>query len=174
MNAEIVSGTVNSVSDAVQWLMYTYLYVRMIRNPVAYGIKYDESREDPSLRDHCSALIRTAARKLDHARMIRFNSDTGSLGVTDLGRMASHFYICHGSIEVFNDILLPHMSDAELFAAVSRSKEFDNIRIRQEETSELKTILRQHCQVEVSDAIDSPYGKVNVLLQVHIRRCAKK
>lgn len=33
LNAEIVLGTVRSVRDAVDWLAYTYLYVRMLRAP---------------------------------------------------------------------------------------------------------------------------------------------
>ena len=33
LNAEVVLGTVASVDDAVQWLGYTYLHVRMRKNP---------------------------------------------------------------------------------------------------------------------------------------------
>ena len=37
LNAEISLGTVSNVRDAVQWLGYTYLFVRMKMNPFAYG-----------------------------------------------------------------------------------------------------------------------------------------
>ena len=37
LNAEISLGTVANVPDAVQWLQYTYLYVRMKKNPLQYG-----------------------------------------------------------------------------------------------------------------------------------------
>lgn len=37
LNAEIALGTVASVQDGVQWIGYTYLFVRMQRNPVVYG-----------------------------------------------------------------------------------------------------------------------------------------
>ena len=33
MSAEIVIGSISSVKDAVNWISYTYLYVRMLRNP---------------------------------------------------------------------------------------------------------------------------------------------
>ena len=33
MSAEIVLGSISSVKDAVNWISYTYLYVRMLRNP---------------------------------------------------------------------------------------------------------------------------------------------
>lgn len=35
---QIALGTVTSVDEAVQWLSYTYLYVRMRMNPLVYGI----------------------------------------------------------------------------------------------------------------------------------------
>ncbi len=37
LNAEIVSGTVTNIREAVTWLSYTYLYIRMLRNPMIYG-----------------------------------------------------------------------------------------------------------------------------------------
>lgn len=37
LNAEIVSGTVTNMREAITWLAYTYLYVRMLRNPMVYG-----------------------------------------------------------------------------------------------------------------------------------------
>lgn len=41
LNAEVVLGTINNVSDAMDWLSYTYLYVRMLRNPSLYGFSVD-------------------------------------------------------------------------------------------------------------------------------------
>jgi len=37
LNAEIALGTVANVRDAIQWLGYTYLFVRMRMNPYVYG-----------------------------------------------------------------------------------------------------------------------------------------
>jgi antiviral helicase SLH1 len=37
LNAEISLGTVANINDAVQWLGFTYLYVRMRKNPFYYG-----------------------------------------------------------------------------------------------------------------------------------------
>jgi antiviral helicase SLH1 len=38
LNAEIALGTITSVQDAIQWLGYTYLFVRMRREPFIYGM----------------------------------------------------------------------------------------------------------------------------------------
>lgn len=37
LNAEIALGTVANVNEGVQWIGYTYLFVRMKRNPSSYG-----------------------------------------------------------------------------------------------------------------------------------------
>jgi len=37
MNAEISLGTVATVRDATSWLRYTYLFVRMQKNPFLHG-----------------------------------------------------------------------------------------------------------------------------------------
>ena len=49
LNAEVVLGTVQSAREAVSWLGYTYLYVRMLRNPNLYGVGVDALEEDPAL-----------------------------------------------------------------------------------------------------------------------------
>ena len=37
---QVSLGTVTNVDEAVQWLSYTYLYVRMRANPLVYGIPH--------------------------------------------------------------------------------------------------------------------------------------
>jgi len=46
--------------------------------------------------------------------MARFDERSGQLYVTELGRVASHYYIRHSSIVAFNEMLRPHMSEAEV------------------------------------------------------------
>lgn len=38
LNAEIVLGTVNNIKDGVNWLGYTYFFIRMLKNPKYYSI----------------------------------------------------------------------------------------------------------------------------------------
>eukprot|EP00882_Tetradesmus_deserticola_P024774 GHRQ01027096.1.p2 GENE.GHRQ01027096.1~~GHRQ01027096.1.p2 ORF type:complete len:130 (+),score=34.64 GHRQ01027096.1:346-735(+) len=42
LNAELVLGSVSNVKEAVAWLAYTYLHVRMTKNPLVYGISYEQ------------------------------------------------------------------------------------------------------------------------------------
>ena len=49
--------------------------------------------------------------------MARFDERSGQLYVTELGRVASHFYIRHDSIVVFNQQLSRHMDEARVCPA---------------------------------------------------------
>jgi activating signal cointegrator complex subunit 3 len=42
LNAEVVLGTVTNVREASAWLGYTYLFVRMLKNPLVYGMSWEE------------------------------------------------------------------------------------------------------------------------------------
>lgn len=50
LNAEIVLGTVQTLNDAAEWLKYTYLNVRMLRNPTLYGVPLGQIDSDRDLK----------------------------------------------------------------------------------------------------------------------------
>ena len=42
INAEISAGTITTVKEGVQWLKKSFFFQRVKKNPIAYGVKYDE------------------------------------------------------------------------------------------------------------------------------------
>ena len=60
------------------------------------------------------SLVTDAARQLESSKMARFDERSGNLYVTELGRVASHFYVKHNTIVIFNEALKRHMSEAEV------------------------------------------------------------
>nr|XP_022293850.1 activating signal cointegrator 1 complex subunit 3-like [Crassostrea virginica] len=170
LNAEIALGTVTNIEEAVKWLSYTYLYVRMRCNPLAYGINYNAIETDPTLEKHRRDLIVDAGRKLDKAQMVRFDERTGYFASTDLGRIASHFYIKYDTVEVINEHLKQIMTEADVFAVVSKAQEFDQIKVRDDEMDELDGLLHEICVMQVPGGSENTYGKVNILLQTYISR----
>ncbi|KAI0832546.1 Sec63-domain-containing protein [Trametes gibbosa] len=167
LNAEIALGTVANVHDAVQWLGYTYLFVRMRKNPFQYGLAWNEVAEDPYLGAKRNQLITAAAMQLSEARMVAFDRQTGSLVCTDLGRIAAKYYIRHKSIEIFNEKFRPKMSEADVLAMLSMSTEFDQIQVRENEVKELELLI-ENAPCAVKGGTDTSQGKVNVLLQAYI------
>lgn len=167
LNAEIVNGTVNNIKEAVQWLTYTFLYIRMCKNPLVYGISLEQRMDDARLEFKRLELIKTAAEKLDQCRMIRYDKRSGNLAVTDLGRIASHYYIKHDTIDNFNAMLFPHLSQAEALNVLCSSSEFKQLKIRPEEIPEIDA-LKSNVNVTVNTSSDETAGKVNVLLQSYL------
>uniref|UniRef100_A0A672JNQ1 Activating signal cointegrator 1 complex subunit 3 n=1 Tax=Salarias fasciatus TaxID=181472 RepID=A0A672JNQ1_SALFA len=163
LNAEIVLGNVQTAKDAVNWLGYTYLYVRMLRNPTLYGVSHDDRSSDPLLERRRMDLIHTAANVLDKNTLIKYDKRTGSFQVTDLGRIASHFYITHDSIQTYNQLLKPTLSEIELFRVFSLSSEFRNITVRE--------VSKLQAAVECSD-FQKRKSNLRGLLLLHLLQSA--
>ncbi|XP_075718320.1 activating signal cointegrator 1 complex subunit 3 [Rhinoderma darwinii] len=170
LNAEIALGTVTNVEEAVKWLSYTYLFVRMRANPLVYGISHKVFQMDPVLEKHREQLVIEVGRKLDKARMIRFEERTGFFSSTDLGRTSSHFYIKYNTIETFNELFDAHKTEGDIFAIVSKAEEFEQIKVREEESEELENLIDNYCELPVAGGVENGYGKINILLQTYIGR----
>lgn len=84
---------------------------------------WEERADDPQLGAKRNQLITAAALQLAEARMIAFDRNTGSLVITDLGRIAAKYYIRHKSIEIFNERFRPKMSEADVLTMLSASTE---------------------------------------------------
>lgn len=170
LNAEVTLGTISNVDEAVEWLSYSYLFVRMRINPQVYGLNYQDVVDDPSLEMKRRELIKIAAKALDKARMLSYNERTGDLRVTDLGRTASHFYVKYDTVEVFNEKMKPVMNEAEILAMISHSQEFEQLKVRDDELDELDNLTADCCFVPVSGGSENLHGKVNILLQTYLSR----
>jgi activating signal cointegrator complex subunit 3 len=167
LGAEIVLGTVTNIREAIIWLQYTYLYIRMLANPSAYGINVDFMRYDKNLHDDRRKLIEDAAKILAESKMAMYDEESGILSATDLGRVASHYYIHYDTIQLFNRLLTPTMSEVDILYLVCGSKEFENVKVRDDEIDELHRLL-ENSPVKVKGGLENTAGKVNILLQTYI------
>jgi antiviral helicase SLH1 len=185
LNAEIALGTVTTVAEAVTWLGYSYLFVRMQRNPQAYGIDWAEQQDDPQLGQRRHKLIIEAARTLHRSQMIIFNERTEELKSKDVGRIASTHYVRHNSIEVFNTMLQENATEADILKIISMSSEFDHIQSRDNEAQELHRLRTESAVCDIDDGkrterdsnmdekelkIIQNHAKTNILLQAYISR----
>ncbi|OQS02858.1 hypothetical protein THRCLA_04811 [Thraustotheca clavata] len=172
LNAEIVSGTVANMEEALIWLSYTYLNVRMMKSPMTYGMSYDERSDDPMLVNKRTALLKQAAETLESCRMIRFDQSRGEFALTNLGRVASHYYITHATIETFNDMLMSDMNEDTILNVICSSTEFEQVKIREEELVELDKV-KKTCKFSIKGD-NSSSGKANILLQAYISNASQK
>lgn len=169
LNAEIALGSVSNVQEAVQWLGYTYWYVRALRSPQTYGLLPKDLAEDTDLSAHRRKLVLEAVFRLRRAQMIIFDEDdiSETLTVKDVGRIASEFYLPVSAVEVFHEKIGPLSSEMNFIEVMCAGPDFESMKIRNEELDELKT-LANIAPFPVS--LDSGSGKASVLLQSYVSR----
>ncbi|RDW25348.1 Sec63 Brl domain-domain-containing protein [Yarrowia lipolytica] len=167
LNAEVVGGTVSSVGDGIQWLGYTYLYVRMLVSPGIYLV--GSNPDDAALTNRRADLVHSALSNLAKSGLVIYDTKTGRVRANDLGRVAAHYYITHSSMRTYRISLKPHFSIVELFQVFSASEEFKYVGVRQEEKLELGKLL-ESAPIPVRESVEDSTAKINVLLQAFISR----
>lgn len=180
LNAEVALGTVSSVLDAAEWLRGTFWFIRMTSNPTAFGLSADALADDPSMAQRRMALVAEAAKTLNEARLLRFHERAGSLASTDLGRVAARFYIDYETARAFREGLqsaggdggfssaegAAPLTDADVLRLVGSAGDFAQLKVREEETAELKSLrASKACPVRFRGDADSPACKVSTLIQ---------
>ncbi|KAF8886795.1 putative RNA helicase [Infundibulicybe gibba] len=152
LNAEIVLGTIRNRDEAVQWLGYTYYYVRMLKSP---GAIWPNS-------ETCD-IAHSAAVLLEKCQLLKYERSTGRFQSTELGRIASHYYVTYNSMMTYNQHLRPTMTTLELFRVFALSNEFKLL----PEKLELAKLL-ERVPIPVKESVEEPAAKINVLLQAYI------
>jgi len=83
------------------------------------------------------------------------------LQVTELGRIASHYYCTHDTMATYNQLLKPTLSEIELFRVFSLSGEFRHIGVRDEEKLELQKLM-ERVPIPIKEGIEEPSAKVRI------------
>ena len=123
----------------------------------------------PAPQERRLDLAHSAAALLDRHNLVKYDRRSGALQPTDLGRIASHYYVSSATIAAFNDHLRPTMGDIELLRLFAGAEEFKFMVVREEEKMELAKLL-DRVPIPVKEGLDEPAAKVNVLLQAYVSR----
>mmetsp|Transcript_18640 Transcript_18640/g.33689 ORF Transcript_18640/g.33689 Transcript_18640/m.33689 type:complete len:1614 (-) Transcript_18640:109-4950(-) len=164
LNAEVALGNIATFKDALLWLKFTYLYIRMVRNPDRYGVK-----EDYPLEQLLIDLVHTAATQLDKLHLIKYDTSRDILSPTALGRVASQYYLRPASLATYDQHLKSSMGPIDLLRVFSLSQEFKFLPVREEEKAEVARLM-ERVPVPVKGSAVEAASKVNVLLQAYISR----
>ncbi|KAK2197760.1 bifunctional C2 domain superfamily/Helicase [Babesia duncani] len=183
LNAEIAIGTIKSESDTNTWLQYTYLNVRLFKNPLHYGINTNIT--DEKLYLYRKKIITEAAEVLCKSKLIRYYKKTGEFVSTDLGRIAARYYVDYETIHNFAASINPfiyfdksHMNkdpenvivnDEYILDHLCECREFENLLYRNEETDELLQ-LSNDCVYKPRSGFNHVKSKVSILIQSYISR----
>ncbi len=98
LNAEVVSRTISSKADAVDFLTWTFYYRRLAQNPNYYNLGASGHRQ---LSDHLSELIETVVNDLVESRCIAVEDDM-DLNPLNLGMIAAFYSVSYITVELFS------------------------------------------------------------------------
>lgn len=111
INAEIAGGTIGTLTDGIHWLKKTYFFQRVTKNPVAYGLPAKQIYDDPTAHFILYDKVTEAVKRLNRMQLIRYNEQTETVYATDMGRIASNYYIDVETMSYFMENLKPHTSE---------------------------------------------------------------
>lgn len=104
----------------------------MLKSPALYSVGVDYQEDDLGLVQKHADIIHTAAALLEKCNLAKYERDSGRFQSSELGRIASHYYVTYNSMATYNQHLRPTMSMLELFGVFALSNEFRLIYVRQE------------------------------------------
>ncbi|KAJ8310616.1 LOW QUALITY PROTEIN: hypothetical protein KUTeg_012481 [Tegillarca granosa] len=113
LNAEIVLHTINDISIAMEWIRYTFLYIRVLKNPKHYGMlmnKYidifyfigmpvglNKEQVERRLQDLCMKNL----NQLAGINLISMDDETFDVKPTEAGRLMARYCIAYETMKKF-------------------------------------------------------------------------
>ena len=132
------------------------------------------------------------ARTPRKCNLIKYERASGRFQSTELGWIASHYYVTHNSMSVYNQHLRPTMLQLALFHVFVLSNELNPVRqeviralfgacdrryltlsLRYQEKLELGKLL-ERVSIPVKESVEEPAARINVLLQAYISQLKLK
>ncbi|CAH3171720.1 unnamed protein product [Porites lobata] len=172
LNAEIVLNTITDVTIALEWLKSTFLYIRILKNPLHYGIPEGLKKEclEQKLQDICLKSLNT----LERAGLIKMD-DGFDLKPTEAGRLMARYCIAYDSMKQFLEIKGKE-SLSDLVELVSKCKEFSDVKLRVNEKRALNGLNKDKnkptIRFPINGKIKTTDQKVNCLIQATLGNLA--
>ena len=167
LNAEIVSGTIQTRQDALDYMTWTFFFRRLLQNPSYYEM---EDVEDEGLNTFLSGVVGKALDQLEMSYCLDTDDDVKSIYSTVEGRIASFYYLTHTTLQHLRDTLEADMSTEQMLQTLVDATEFSQLPVRHNEDN-INAELAKQCPLKVNIyTMDSPNTKTSLLLQSHFSR----
>lgn len=119
-----LSVSFNLASPSINNRKRPFRYVRMLKSPGLYGVGIDYQEDDIGLIQKRADIAHSAAVLLEKCQLLKYERSSGRFQSTELGRIASYYYVTYSSMMTYNQHLRPTMSTLELFRVFALSNEF--------------------------------------------------
>ncbi|OAX41690.1 P-loop containing nucleoside triphosphate hydrolase protein [Rhizopogon vinicolor AM-OR11-026] len=120
LNSEIGLGTITNVKNAQEWLLSSFLYRRIQKNPQHYDIGKDDRQ---SWQDKVHDIVMDSIEQLRETELITYSSRDGELSSTEFGDIMSKFYIRRETMKAILD-LSPTASLREILEMIAASEDY--------------------------------------------------
>jgi pre-mRNA-splicing helicase BRR2 len=166
-NSEIVTKTIGSMQDAVDYITWTFLYRRLTKNPNYYGL---QGTSNVHLSEHLSEMVEAVLGDLEDSKCCQMSED-GDVSPLNLGMIAAYYYTHYQTIELIASSVTAKTKIRGVTEILSAASEFSALPMRYGEEKTLK-ILARNLPYEMTDSaqFNDPNTKALVLLQCHFSR----
>jgi activating signal cointegrator complex subunit 3 len=192
--AEIAQGAVASLQDAVDWLSWTFFFIRLLANPSYYGLNITkQDRDSASTSATAPAATVSAARlhaanaadvdvaqvtafllqtlgaalgDLERAGCVAVDPASHALAATPLGALAAHYYLDYGTAAAFADRLTQHTTAEGALEVLCGAREFAELPVRHNEDGHNRALLPSLRLPLDPKLAGTPAVKASVLLQL--------
>ncbi|KAG1754344.1 hypothetical protein EDB19DRAFT_1902496 [Suillus lakei] len=161
LNSEIGLGTITDVKTAQEWLLRSFLYRRIQKNPQHYNIGKDDHQ---SWQDKVDSIVMDSIEQLRDTELVTYSPSDGELSSTEFGDIMSRFYIRRGTMKAILD-LSPTASLREILEMISASEELSDLKLRSGEKQVYEKIRRHNDIRFAIKKIQSTSDKVFLLMQ---------
>lgn len=162
-NAEVSIGSIDDQASAKQWLMGTFLCVRLQKNPDYYNVQQIR-RGQELVEEALSSLSQTHLRLLEDAKMVEERNDR--LQCTEYGHAMARYCVSFETMKGFMDIP-EHAQLKDVLIVLARAQEFKDYRLRANERRLYREINKVHeLRFPVQGDVQHSWHKIYLLLQV--------
>ncbi|KAG2077885.1 P-loop containing nucleoside triphosphate hydrolase protein [Suillus decipiens] len=161
LNSEIGLGTITDVKTAQEWLLRSFLYRRMQKNPQHYNIGKDDRQ---SWQDKVDSIVMDSIEQLRETGLVIYSPRDGELSSTEFGDIMSKLYIRHGTMKAILD-LSPTASLREILETISASEELSDLKLRSGEKQVYEKIKRHNDVRFAVKKVQGTSDKVFLLIQ---------
>jgi activating signal cointegrator complex subunit 3 len=164
LNAEIISGTITSKQDAIDYLTWTYFFRRLLMNPSYYGL---EDTSFQSINQFLSEKVDTTLNDLQKSKCISIEDDILLFPQT-MGRITSYYYLHYKTSQLFSDSINNSNDIYSLLNILCKTSEYEDLPVRHNEEV-LNSEIAKKVPFKVDNfSFDNPHTKANLLIQCHL------
>eukprot|EP01053_Blabericola_migrator_P009905 Blabericola_migrator_1__9904@NODE_546_length_7708_cov_75_909174_g412_i0_p1_GENE_NODE_546_length_7708_cov_75_909174_g412_i0NODE_546_length_7708_cov_75_909174_g412_i0_p1_ORF_typecomplete_len2199_score411_50Sec63/PF02889_16/5_1e82Sec63/PF02889_16/1_6e58DEAD/PF00270_29/4_8e27DEAD/PF00270_29/7_4e15Helicase_PWI/PF18149_1/1_5e24Helicase_PWI/PF18149_1/5_2e03Helicase_PWI/PF18149_1/6_2e03Helicase_C/PF00271_31/4_9e16Helicase_C/PF00271_31/0_00017ResIII/PF04851_15/4_6e14ResIII/PF04851_15/0_064AAA_22/PF13401_ len=165
--AEIVTGTIKTKPDAIDWITWSFEYRRLAKNPNFYGLR----RSSPEIMsDFLSELIENALDALAKSFFIAIQNELDLLPL-NLGMVAAFYNLNYKTVELYNRLLTDKARHKALMQLLAGSSEIAHVLVtKKSEEKLLRKIFDQSEFGETDLNLMDVSSKALILFCAHFQR----